>query len=50
MQKKPIHLSDIKFRRQWRINPRERIRESEKLYNRQQSKKDLKNQVNEEGT
>ena len=48
MRKKQIPLSEIKCRRQWRINPRERIRESDKLYNRQQLKKDVKKHLQEE--
>jgi hypothetical protein len=43
MKNKPI-----KIRRTWNINPRLRIKESKKIYNRQLSKKQLKETLKNE--
>lgn len=39
MKEKPI-----KIRRKWRINPRLRVKESDKLYNRKKIKLEIKKQ------
>ena len=40
-------MKKIKVRKLWNINPKTRVRESDKKYNRKEKKKDLKDLLKE---
>jgi len=47
--KKAIKVDKIKVRRQWKINPQTKVKDSEKHYSRPKVKKQTKKQIKQEG-